>query len=983
MSDDSDVEVRVGIDATESEAGASEAAAALKQIEAAVQQLNATTKAGTAEMTAAFRGMSSQLQSAASQTSSSMGSMANSVRNAGGALEQTAHSSTALRRELIVMAHESITGNFTRLGGSVMVLAERWQALGAVLANPVTWGFAAAAAAAGLLIAASIQANQEEAHLANMLSLTGQYAGITSSQFREMAQQVGGQTTTSVAAARNVLMQLASTGRFTGDEIQQLGTVTTRFAQMSGESTSKIVEGWVRLADSPSRYAEEFSRQFHGAISAAQLQHIEELERMGDKEGALAAAVKDLSQWMNGQSEAVDGVTGRFRVWGQTIGDVTDKLTVMFHLRPQSNGEQLAQVNSEIAQAERLGQTAEGRRNVVGGAGDMAQFDAYLARLEQQRTMLMGVASVDQAAASAQAEHNRIQQAANDVMDKSHQTMRSLRSSAEEAAEAVKDLNAQMAARIKANPGDSEAKDYFANQQKYDDALRRRVDRADNKPGADQVQLWTEQLQQMETKSGDFFNDETQMELSFWQGKLSSVQANSKQYVAIEAKIYEDEKRLAHEAYDAQIADDKEKLASAKGSVEQTQAAIDKYMADVGAKYHQDSTQYIAAQKESTQALKAALQERAKAQQQADEEQLHNDTKAADASFEAAKGDIEKQEQLVQQRERLGQESATRAATEEGALHQQLYAAEVAHENQIYALKEAELQKELAIANLAPAQMQAINKKIEEDFANHQEVLAKLAQENSKRMAQDQATAAEAAQRAWMQPLSKIGNEFTTMTVGMINGSNNTRAQLLRIGTQMETDAVGWIVKQGEKFIANEMVKVTATAAGATSRTSIEAAASAQSHTLNFMDTVKAVTNAAVKAAAGAYAAMAGIPIIGPELGAVAAGVTFAAVETLGAMASAAGGWDRVPEDQIAQLHKEEMVLPASISVPLRSAIDTGNFAGGAGGGGPGGGDTHIHNWHLNAVDGKDVQSFFDKHQDKIVKTLKSATRKGAKIGSG
>ena len=81
---------------------------------------------------------------------------------------------------------------------------------------------------------------------------------------------------------------------------------------------------------------------------------------------------------------------------------------------------------------------------------------------------------------------------------------------------------------------------------------------------------------------------------------------------------------------------------------------------------------------------------------------------------------------------------------------------------------------------------------------------------------------------------------------------------------------------------------------------------------------------------------MAGIPVVGPEMGAEAAAQTYAAIMAFAGMVpAAAGGWD-VPADSLAYLHKQEMVLPASLAEGVRGLV--------AGGGkDAGGGDTHVH----------------------------------------
>lgn len=82
-----------------------------------------------------------------------------------------------------------------------------------------------------------------------------------------------------------------------------------------------------------------------------------------------------------------------------------------------------------------------------------------------------------------------------------------------------------------------------------------------------------------------------------------------------------------------------------------------------------------------------------------------------------------------------------------------------------------------------------------------------------------------------------------------------------------------------------------------------------------------AMSNAAV-AATGAYAATAMIPIVGPELAPAAAGASYAGAMAFASMASASGGWDRVPSDMVAQIHKDEMVMSAPLANKVRNMTD-------------------------------------------------------------
>lgn len=122
---------------------------------------------------------------------------------------------------------------------------------------------------------------------------------------------------------------------------------------------------------------------------------------------------------------------------------------------------------------------------------------------------------------------------------------------------------------------------------------------------------------------------------------------------------------------------------------------------------------------------------------------------------------------------------------------------------------------------------------------------------------------------------------------------------------------------------------------------------------------MKVVAHHAASAAAGAYDAEAGIPVIGPILGAAAAAATFASVMALGAFASAAGGQWEVPHEQMTLLHPREMVLPAQHAEALRQAVS----------GGRAGREMHFHfSPAIHAVDADGVRDMLDRHQGEFAR---------------
>jgi hypothetical protein len=185
-----------------------------------------------------------------------------------------------------------------------------------------------------------------------------------------------------------------------------------------------------------------------------------------------------------------------------------------------------------------------------------------------------------------------------------------------------------------------------------------------------------------------------------------------------------------------------------------------------------------------------------------------------------------------------------------------------------------------------------------------------------------------------------------------------------RLGAQI----AGWL--------GLEIGKTAETGAGAIARSAIQdtetttAVAAAKTEAAG---TIPALT---AQAAMGAAAAVAPTPVDGPELALAAA----ASMNSLGAsqlsLASAYGGWAQVPEDgMLAELHRNEMVLPASIANPLRSVAEGGGL-------GNSGGTTNA-TFNVSAIDGASVQAFFNNHAALIAKTLGRAQARNPSIGRG
>ncbi len=125
--------------------------------------------------------------------------------------------------------------------------------------------------------------------------------------------------------------------------------------------------------------------------------------------------------------------------------------------------------------------------------------------------------------------------------------------------------------------------------------------------------------------------------------------------------------------------------------------------------------------------------------------------------------------------------------------------------------------------------------------------------------------------------------------------------------------------------IGDEAGKTAATVTGEASRRVSQTAATAAGQATQIASNIATIQSDAAVAAAGAYAATAAIPVVGPALAPAAATEAYSTVTAFQGLVAAEGGWGQVPYDGApAVLHKNEMVLPAALAQRVRDITASG-----------------------------------------------------------
>jgi lambda family phage tail tape measure protein len=190
------------------------------------------------------------------------------------------------KRELLVLAHELSQGNYSKFGGSMLVLGERTGAAALLFS-----GFGVAALATvgvlGAFAYAAIKGAAESDALSKSLQLTGNFAGTTSSQINSMSMTIAGETTHRIGAARDAISALVATGKFTSTALVPLGQASVDISRLTGKTAEEVAQDFEKMRDGVAQYASKLNDSYH-FLSAAQFEHIRQLEIEGKAQEAMA-----------------------------------------------------------------------------------------------------------------------------------------------------------------------------------------------------------------------------------------------------------------------------------------------------------------------------------------------------------------------------------------------------------------------------------------------------------------------------------------------------------------------------------------------------------------------------------------------------------------------------------------------------------------------------------------------------------------------
>lgn len=206
-------------------------------------------------------------------------------------------------REVGVMIGELARGNYTRLEGSTITLANRTgfltTALNAIL-SPLGL-VAVAAAAVGYSI---FEAGQEFEKMEGTVLATGDASGYTAGQLVSMADRIG-ESTGSIGNASEAVQKLAESGRFAGQDLRLVAQAAADMSALTGESVQSAVAQIEKLQEDPLKAVAKLNDQFH-FLTVAEYEQMEQLAKSGDTMGAARVAYEAMASSMESRTDTLN-----------------------------------------------------------------------------------------------------------------------------------------------------------------------------------------------------------------------------------------------------------------------------------------------------------------------------------------------------------------------------------------------------------------------------------------------------------------------------------------------------------------------------------------------------------------------------------------------------------------------------------------------------------------------------------------------------
>jgi phage-related minor tail protein len=258
------------------------AAAQLQKLEDAERQVTAAFNEGRISATEYDRAMAG------------FGRRRAEIEATRGALGKFGLTSRDTRSQIISLTRSLASGNWESAGYDILRLGSSADKTGLSflrLAGPIS----AVVALIGGYAAVTYAAWVEQRRFENMLSLTGNAAGVTRTEYDKLTRTVADGTEATIGQSKEIVSALMATGRVGENMVNSYARAIVRMQTLTGRSTDDLVKEFTSMEAGIASWAAEQNKTMH-FLTLAQFEQIRALEERGRVEEAMQVVLDAFAQ---------------------------------------------------------------------------------------------------------------------------------------------------------------------------------------------------------------------------------------------------------------------------------------------------------------------------------------------------------------------------------------------------------------------------------------------------------------------------------------------------------------------------------------------------------------------------------------------------------------------------------------------------------------------------------------------------------------
>lgn len=256
-----------------------------------------------------------------------------------------------------------------------------FRAIGSVL-TPMVVGLGSIAAAFGVLGFAAYKGKDELDKLKDTLTLTGNFAGITTEKFYKLSDELSNRTNASLGMTKDALNAVVASGKFTEASISAVTQSVITYAQIAGVDAKTAADKLMTGLDGTASGARSLNKEMN-FLTLEQYKQIEAFEKAGKRQEAAQVAAIALNTQLAAQrrelgllEKAWEGLTNGLSSFWNLLKEIG---------KPETTDQVIAKLDSQIAAAQKA----------LAGANKDSPFyqrqEAGIAKLKEEREALLEV----------------------------------------------------------------------------------------------------------------------------------------------------------------------------------------------------------------------------------------------------------------------------------------------------------------------------------------------------------------------------------------------------------------------------------------------------------------------------------------------------------------------------------------------------------------------------------------------------------------